>query len=379
MGSFTAEFANVLKSQYSVFSNQDSSPLKTEHLQLKTDIITAKQNKRHLMDFIIQIIFILVIVVATNYIQREDDNNTRFLFDRFVMLSNLPIFLIGVLAIFMTDSFFAASGITPGSEAFPFTNTLALGILLQITAVWGIACSFISVRDSLAKLIPINPASTVHTLALVMAGWLMGMTLIQLTQFQLADLVEILGTISLTDFVIQQAAFVAVALLGVGISIRRNFAQTQQRLGLEPLTLNQLLEGVLWILFLLLIQTVAGWLWEAINPDQVALVEEINTNLQGNLDTVWEWFALAVAAGIGEEILFRGAVQPIFGNVFTSIIFAIAHVQYGLFTPATVALFIISMLFGVIRSRHNTTMAIYVHVGYDLVLGLVTYFAIGVV
>lgn len=86
-----------------------------------------------------------------------------------------------------------------------------------------------------------------------------------------------------------------------------------------------------------------------------------------------------MAAGIGEEILFRGAIQPIFGNVFTSIIFAIAHVQYGLFTPATAALFIISMLFGVIRSRHNTTMAIYVHVGYDLVLGLVTYFAIGVV
>lgn len=328
------------------------------------------------MDLIIPIIFILLAVVVANYVQKEEDNTFKFLFDRFLMIANLPLFLIGVLAVFMTDSFFETTGFVQGSPDFPFTNTLALGIILQITAVWGIACSYRSVRETLAKIMPINPDSVVHTLALVMSGWLAGLTILQVSQFGLEDLAEILGTLSLSEFVIQQAAFVALAVIGVGFSIRRNFTETRQRLGLETLTLNQLLEGVGWIILLLIIQSIAGWLWEALDPDQVALVEQINTQLQGDINTIWQWVVLALAAGIGEEILFRGALQPIVGKWFTSIIFAIAHVQYGFFTPATAALFIISLLFGVLRERHNTTMAIYVHVGYDLVLGLVTYFTI---
>ena len=204
----------------------------------------------------------------------------------------------------------------------------------------------------------------------------MGATIIQLTQISLETLADALGSITITDFIIQQLSFVAIAAIGVGLSIRRTFPETLARLGLGAVTPRQLLEGLGWIVFLLIIQSVAGLLWEAFNPEQVALVEEINLQLQGNLDTIWEWVLLALAAGIGEEILFRGAIQPVLGKWFTSIIFAVAHVQYGLFTPATVALFIISLSLGVIRERHNTTVAIYVHVGYDLVLGLVAYFTL---
>ncbi len=329
------------------------------------------------MEFIIQIILLLIIIVVANYIQKQNDATTRRLFDRFMMIANLPLLFLGVLAVFMTDSFLQTTGWTPGTPEFPFTNTLALGIILQITAVWGIACSYSSVRQSLSLLIPVNPDSVVHTLALIMAGWLMGGTLLQLTQVPLETMAETLGSIAIGDFVVQQLAFIAVALVGVGLSIRRTFPQTVERLGLGSITARQLIEGVGWIAFLLLIQTVASLLWQAINPDQFTLIEEINTQLQGNMDTIWEWSVLALAAGIGEEILFRGAIQPILGKWFTSILFAVAHVQYGLLTPATAALFIISMSLGIIRERHNTTVAIYVHVGYDLALGLAAYFMVG--
>ena len=54
-----------------------------------------------------------------------------------------------------------------------------------------------------------------------------------------------------------------------------------------------------------------------------------------------------------------------------SILFAIVHVQYGFLTPATLALFIIGFSLGIIRRQHNTTLAVFVHFGYDFSLGLI--------
>ena len=110
-------------------------------------------------------------------------------------------------------------------------------------------------------------------------------------------------------------------------------------------------------------------IWALANPDQSELVEGISNVLLGNFDTVGEWLVVALGAGLGEEILFRGALQPIFGLWFTSIIFAIAHIQYG-FTLVTILIFVISAALGYIRHRTNTTVAIFVHAGYDFILGM---------
>ena len=84
---------------------------------------------------------------------------------------------------------------------------------------------------------------------------------------------------------------------------------------------------------------------------------------------------LAAAAGLSEELLFRGALQPIFGIVPTSLIFAVSHVQYGL-SPATLTVFLLSVVLGIIRKRSNTTVAILVHAGYNFVLGLLSLLAV---
>ncbi len=55
--------------------------------------------------------------------------------------------------------------------------------------------------------------------------------------------------------------------------------------------------------------------WVLVDPEQAAALGEINEFLLGNVDTVGEWFVLAVASGVGEEILFRGALQPVLGIV----------------------------------------------------------------
>lgn len=95
----------------------------------------------------------------------------------------------------------------------------------------------------------------------------------------------------------------------------------------------------------------------------------------GNIDTVVEWALLAGATGVGEELLFRGAVQPIFGIGFTSFLFATAHVQYGI-TPVTFVVFIIGIILGLIRRQYNTTTSIFVHSGYNFVLGMLSLIAL---
>ncbi|NJN55548.1 MAG: CPBP family intramembrane metalloprotease, partial [Anaerolineae bacterium] len=120
------------------------------------------------------------------------------------------------------------------------------------------------------------------------------------------------------------------------------------------------------------VQYTAGILWLLLNPEELEQINELNIQLQGGLDSVWEWLVLALAAGISEEILFRGALQPVLGKWVTAVLFALVHVQYGLFTPATLALLIIGLALGHLRQRHNTTLVIFVHVGYDFLLGMIS-------
>ena len=111
------------------------------------------------------------------------------------------------------------------------------------------------------------------------------------------------------------------------------------------------------------------------SPDEALQVSGLNETLLGNFDTVGEWLLLAAAAGLSEELLFRGALQPIFGIVPTSLIFAVSHVQYGL-SPATLTVFMLSVVLGIIRKRSNTTVAILVHGGYNFTLGLLSLLAV---
>ena len=76
---------------------------------------------------------------------------------------------------------------------------------------------------------------------------------------------------------------------------------------------------------------------------------------------------LALSAAVGEEILFRGALQPVFGNILTSSFFVLLHTQ-NLFNPGIVMLFVVSYLLGVLREQRNTTAAMIGHFVYDFLV-----------
>jgi membrane protease YdiL (CAAX protease family) len=77
---------------------------------------------------------------------------------------------------------------------------------------------------------------------------------------------------------------------------------------------------------------------------------------------------LGLCAGIGEEVLVRGALQPRVGLVAASLLFACAHVQYTWFGILTVGL--LGVALGILRARTNTTVAIVVHSLYDVLAAL---------
>ena len=83
------------------------------------------------------------------------------------------------------------------------------------------------------------------------------------------------------------------------------------------------------------------------------------------------------AAGIGEEILFRGAAQPRLGLPLTALLFAAVHTQYTV-SPALVHIFVTGLLLGVVRRRANTTTAIAVHASYNFLLALSSVIEAGV-
>lgn len=254
-------------------------------------------------------------------------------------------------------------------------DVAAAGWVLAGTAVWGLLCSLRSFRLFLARISQLDPDSAVHLTALLLAGYLVGNTALTLSQEALLDLSVAELTVGIVDVVLQQLGFVAVAFAGVGLATRRDLPAAMARLGLERPSSPQLLLALLIIPSLVVMQALAGGIWALLAPEQAQELGSINEALLAGFDTPAEWFVLAIAAGLGEEVLFRGAVQPVFGLVSTSLLFAVVHVQYGL-TPITAVVFLLGLVLGLVRRYTNTTVAVLVHFGYNLVLGLLSLLAL---
>ena len=84
------------------------------------------------------------------------------------------------------------------------------------------------------------------------------------------------------------------------------------------------------------------------------------------------WFGLA--AGIGEELLFRGALQPIVGVWWASLIFTLAHFRTGQFHSMNwqkliyaTSVFIAGLFLGYVFSEIGLIAAIVTHATVDVV------------
>ena len=266
-----------------------------------------------------------------------------------------------------------------GLTLFPQLNELGNGLTLVYSqsfigplfglSLWGFLVLWRRWRQGLAQFTPLHPDSPVHTLALTLAGFLVANTVITLNQGGVEALAENASAASVGSLVLTGVALVAAAFMGVGAGTRRSWREVGERLGLRPLQRTDLIVVLRWTPVLVLGEGVISLLLTLINPEQLALLEQVNNAFLGNLDSLLEWLVLGLASGIGEEILFRGAIQPAFGLIPTAALFAVMHTQYG-FSPLMLFIFLLGLILGFIRQRHSTTSAILVHFAYNFALGL---------
>ena len=93
---------------------------------------------------------------------------------------------------------------------------------------------------------------------------------------------------------------------------------------------------------------------------------EASEALSESVSTIGLAFVLAATAAVGEEIAYRGALQPVFGLWPTAIVFALTHAQYTL-TPAWLIILGVAVVFGWLRQQYGTVAAMLAHFVYNFV------------
>jgi uncharacterized protein len=259
-----------------------------------------------------------------------------------------------------------AAGFVPAGAG---GQSLGVDVGVMATAVVAATLASRPVRERIARLLPIDPDSPVHTYALVLAVILFGSQLAAIVFSDVLAADQSLPPLTIGDLVASEAPFLIMALAGVGLYIRRNAAGAVERLGLTmptwwQITLALAAAGA----FFAFIQG-ADSLSHALTPQVASQVDRTTQHVFGGLGDPIGIAAIALLPGICEEILFRGALQPRIGLLATAALFTSIHTQYGLSFDA-LSVLVVAIGLGLIRKYTNTTTSGICHVSYNLLAGI---------
>src|SRR5262249_27221886 len=156
----------------------------------------------------------------------------------------------------------------------------------------------------------------------------------------------------LSDPAISLLSDLPLALAGVGWLIARDVPATLDRLGFRPLTRRH----VAWAGVVAVVLVIAAGVLDRAEAWLLPQIYAREGRCALKFANVSPWIGaplVAVAAGVGEEAVFRGALQPRFGVALTALLFAAVHVQYEI--PGIIMIFVIGVVLGVLRERTSTT------------------------
>ena len=166
-----------------------------------------------------------------------------------------------------------------------------------------------------------------------------------------------------SDPLVSLVTDVSLALAGVGFALTRDLRATLARLDVRRMTRRQLVLAFLVALGFQLVIGVMEHLESVLLPSVHALEDRFGYDFIGL--PPWAGAILtSVTAGVGEEVLFRGALQPRLGVLLTAVLFGALHVQYQV--PGMVMIVLMGIALGVLKNRTSTTFTAVVHVLYDV-------------
>lgn len=297
------------------------------------------------------------------------------------ILAGLAVNLLGVL-IQQQPNLIDELGLGVGGDN-PLRQVASLPLLglgFWLPSLVGILLLLPPVRRLLARFIPIDAGSPVHAVALSLSA-LVVIQLLFTLGFGLSNLAESLaaqeeaGVTSNTmlGLWIQQVMTAVFAFVGVGWLVRRDWSATLRRLGLVAPSPGNIILGIVvgfgMVPLVMLIERITSQLNIGVDPS----VEKLTEQLLGPLFTTpFGIITLGAAAALGEETLFRGAIQPRFGLILTALLFALVHSNYGI-SLSTLIVFLFGLILGIVRQRANTSTTMISHALYNMSLGLLAY------
>jgi uncharacterized protein len=237
----------------------------------------------------------------------------------------------------------------------------ALAAALAIAGVVGLALLFPRVRAAALRPLGLNPDSGVHTVVAVAAVVTVAAAAVLFRELQREPPSPIPSYVS--DEVVALLGDAGLALAGVGFLVTRGLRATLDRLDVRPIRVRAVL---LALTAAAVFHLVVG-LMEHAETIWLPEMSRLEDRLQYEFVGVPPWLGavlVSVTAGVGEELVFRGALQPRLGIVLTALVFAAFHVQYQL--PGMAMIFVVGLALGVLKRRTSTTFTACVHVFYDI-------------
>jgi len=162
---------------------------------------------------------------------------------------------------------------------------------------------------------------------------------------------------------------VALAFCGVGVFVTRRPKEAVARLGWQKPTAAQVAIGVALIFFTFAYDWASSLITHHIEGNLASKL----TNYNAGSFTAGGGFGpslilalfTGLCAGVGEETLMRGALQPVFGILPAGVLHGLLH---GQFSHAPVFLAQVagwSVIMGIVRRYTNTTTTIIGHAGFN--------------
>jgi membrane protease YdiL (CAAX protease family) len=159
------------------------------------------------------------------------------------------------------------------------------------------------------------------------------------------------------------------AVFAVGYGVRRTFLEALDRLGLVIPTRRTWLIALVATVAILagvwLLNLVETWVWSRFSWPVTD--ERLVNVLFAHSFSVAGALTVGLTAGLGEEVVVRGILQPRVGVLLSNLAFTAVH-AYQYHWDALVQVFLIGLALGLIRKHTDTTTTAIVHGGYDVVV-----------
>ncbi len=229
-------------------------------------------------------------------------------------------------------------------------------------------------RKLVARFTPMDPASPIDLCGLALIIWISSFFTISAIQSGPVEVSSEGGGALLESsfwLLLNALTFVAIAYVAVGYRTYRTGPEATKRLGLEWPDLRTVLISLAMVVPCYIVAILGNVLTLIFQPDVLDNLQETMNDMTTGLDNPIGMILIGLSAGIGEEILFRGAVQPRFGIVIAALFWTTMHAQYDV-SFVLVGLFGVGVILGFQRKYFGTASAIITHAVYNMIAVAIT-------